>query len=61
LVNTISFIIQNARIHLVKTIKNIVDDGGLFLYCDTDSLIVAVKKSVNMNNYMKIHNLNLGE
>jgi hypothetical protein len=61
LVNTISYIIQNARIHLVSTIKNIVDDGGLFLYCDTDSLTVVVKKNVDMNKYMKIHNLNLGE
>jgi DNA polymerase elongation subunit (family B) len=60
MVNTASFIVQNARLHLLSVIKKIIDDGGKFLYCDTDSLTMVVDKNVDMNKYMEIDDYKLG-
>jgi hypothetical protein len=60
LVNTASFLVQNARHHLLKTIKKIVDNGGTFLYADTDSLTFVFDKNKDLNNYIKIHPYKLG-
>jgi DNA polymerase elongation subunit (family B) len=60
MVNSASYIVQNARMHLLSVIKKIVDKGGKFLYCDTDSLTVVVDRKVDMNKYMEIDKYKLG-
>lgn len=41
---------SKARVLWWKTANNVQKDGGRVLYCDTDSLFVAFKKNINLND-----------
>ena len=48
------------RVMILKTIQAVVKAGHKFLYCDTDSIMFAVKKGVEPFKDMKMHNTELG-
>ena len=48
------------RVMILKTIQAVVKAGHKFLYCDTDSIMFAVKKGVEPFKGMEIDPTKLG-
>ena len=52
------YVTTKSRIKLISTIKELVDRGNTFLYCDTDSVLIGLTGDYK---FMKVHSTNLGE
>jgi hypothetical protein len=53
-----SAIASKARIKLYRAMKNVINDGGRLLYCDTDSIFAAYNKTNNTKNFGNLEWLN---
>lgn len=56
-----SFITYMGRLSLLNKIKSVLDAGHEFLYCDTDSVILACPKDVDLTSIFGVDRGNLGE
>ncbi|WP_075285099.1 DNA polymerase [Mycoplasmopsis bovis] len=54
------FITNCGRYTILKTIKDIIDNGDIFLYSDTDSVKFVSNKKLNEINYIDIDNVKPG-
>jgi DNA polymerase elongation subunit (family B) len=60
MVSTAGYITQQGRVNLLKPLKKILDNGGKFLYGDTDSLTVVINNKIDVHDFLKIDNIKLG-